>query len=93
SQYLTSIAKNQTKFKIKVTARTVSNKYREGPEVKLKGFGISPLKIKMKKLIYTQIYSLIGCSISKSEVAKEVYDKGIAEVQVENEAIGQVLQK
>ncbi|CAJ2656076.1 unnamed protein product [Trifolium pratense] len=93
SQYLTSIAKNQTKFKIKVTARTVSNKYREGPEVKLKGFGISPLKIKMKKLIYTQIYSLIGCSISKSEVAKEVYDKGIAEVKVENEAIGQVLQK
>ncbi|GAU13910.1 hypothetical protein TSUD_262370 [Trifolium subterraneum] len=92
SQYITSIAKNRKKFKIKVTARIVTNKYRKGPEVKLKGFGINPLKIKMK-LIYTQIYSLIGCSISKSEAGKEAYHKGIAEVQVQNEAIGEGVQK
>jgi len=43
SHYLTSIAKIQTQVKIKVTARTVANKYRERTEVKLKGFGISPI--------------------------------------------------
>jgi len=43
SHYLTSIAKNQTQVKIKVTARTIGNKYRERTEVKLKGFGISPI--------------------------------------------------
>nr|WIL59980.1 nodulation protein [Melilotus officinalis] len=40
SQYLTRIAKNQTRFKIKVTARDMRLKRRE---VKLKGFGISPI--------------------------------------------------
>jgi hypothetical protein len=43
SHYLTNIAKNQTMFKIKVTARTQTNAYREKPEVELKGFGISPV--------------------------------------------------
>ncbi|RHN58716.1 putative TIR domain, winged helix-turn-helix DNA-binding domain-containing protein [Medicago truncatula] len=43
SHYLTSIAKSQTQVKIKVTARTIGNKFRERTEVKLKGFGISPI--------------------------------------------------
>jgi hypothetical protein len=43
SHHLTNNAKNQTMFKIKVTARTQSNAYREKPEVELKGFGISPV--------------------------------------------------
>ncbi|XP_045830287.1 disease resistance protein RPV1-like isoform X1 [Trifolium pratense] len=43
SHYLTSIAKNQTRFKIKVTARRQTKTYREIPEVELKGFGISPV--------------------------------------------------
>jgi hypothetical protein len=32
--YLTNIAKNQTRFKIKVTARTETNVLRERPELK-----------------------------------------------------------
>jgi len=44
SRYLTRVAKNQARFKIKVTARTDTNvKLRERPEVELKGFGISPI--------------------------------------------------
>ncbi|KEH28842.1 disease resistance protein (TIR-NBS-LRR class), putative [Medicago truncatula] len=44
SRYLTRVAKNHTRFKIKVTARTDTNvKLRERPEVELKGFGISPI--------------------------------------------------
>jgi len=43
SHYLTSIAKNQIRFKIKVTARTEINVYRMRPKVELKGFGISPI--------------------------------------------------
>nr|WIL59982.1 nodulation protein [Melilotus officinalis] len=42
SQYLTTVAKNQKRFKIKVTARTTSM-YRLRPELELKGFGISPI--------------------------------------------------
>ncbi|AES86731.2 disease resistance protein (TIR-NBS-LRR class), putative [Medicago truncatula] len=43
SRYLTSIAKKQTRFKIKVTARTTPGFDRERPEVELKGFGIRPI--------------------------------------------------
>ena len=43
SRYLTRIAKNQTRFKIKVTARTTPGFDRERPEVELKGFGIRPI--------------------------------------------------
>jgi hypothetical protein len=38
SRYLTRLAKNLTKFKIKVTARS-----RDGAEVVVKGFGVSPV--------------------------------------------------
>jgi len=43
SRYLTSIAKNKTRFKIKVTARTTPGFDRDRPEVELKGFGIRPI--------------------------------------------------
>ncbi|XP_024637232.2 putative disease resistance protein At4g11170 isoform X1 [Medicago truncatula] len=43
SHYLTSIANNKRRFKIKVTARTEINVYRMRPEVELKGLGISPI--------------------------------------------------
>jgi len=43
SQYLTRIAKNQTSFKIKVTAKTRTHIQEEKQEVELKGFGISPI--------------------------------------------------
>nr|WIL59981.1 nodulation protein [Melilotus officinalis] len=43
SEYLTRKAKDQTRFKIKVTARTIPFYDGERPEVKIKGFGISPV--------------------------------------------------
>ncbi|RHN58717.1 putative leucine-rich repeat domain, L domain-containing protein [Medicago truncatula] len=43
SQYLTRIAKNHTRFKIKVAARTKPNFQRGSSKVELKGFGISPI--------------------------------------------------
>nr|WIL59983.1 nodulation protein [Melilotus officinalis] len=43
SQYLTRKAKNQKRFKVKVTARTKPNYMTESSKVELKGFGISPI--------------------------------------------------